>query len=154
MRKSAAAAVLAGALAFGAPCASAQTDSRGPAAPGIISMSLMEGLVAVGRPELAGVFAYVPSEQDTVAFADLLLRDRSALKAFLKKADKDRKAFGVINAWDKDVCLHIVAATAGSGQAGLRPLSKSQLDRVSSLSLTNGVALQFIVERRAAGGRR
>ena len=121
-----------------------------PSAPGIINMSLMEALVAIEHPELAGVFAYVPDAQTAVATADFLMRDHGSLKRFLKKVEADHRKLKVVNGWDKEVCLHIVAATANhTVPPGAEPLSKRLFDRVSSLSLAQAVPLQVILQRRA-----
>lgn len=122
-----------------------------PSAPGIISMSLMEGLVAIKHPELAGVFAYVPESQTAVAMADFLMRDHAALKKFLKKVEAEQKALKLVNGWDKEVCLHIVAATSNrTVPPGAEALSKGLFDRVSLMSLAQGVPLELLIQRRAA----
>lgn len=152
MRQAALAAALLGAAALGGPVASAQyLGGAAPSAPGIINMSLMEALVAVKHPELAGVFAYVPEGQSTVAMADFLLRDHDSLKRFLKKVEGEQKRLKLVNGWDKEVCLHIVAATANQTvPPGAEPLTKRLYDRVSLLSLAQGVPLELLIQRRAA----
>lgn len=137
--------------AFGGARAAAQyMGGAAPSAPGIISMSLMEALVAVEHPELAGIFAYVPEQQTAVAMADFLMRDHASLKRYLKRVEKDARKLKVVNGWDKEVCLHIVAATANhTVPPGAKPLKKSLYDRVSNLSLAQGVSLQIILQRRA-----
>ncbi|TBR22767.1 hypothetical protein EPO15_07350 [bacterium] len=122
-----------------------------PSAPGIINMSLMEALVAIKHPELAGVFAYVPDAQTSVAMADFLMREHGALKRFLKKVEADHKKLKLVNGWDKEVCLHIVAATANrTVPPGAEALSKRLYDRVSLMSLAVGVPLEVVIQRRAA----
>lgn len=120
-----------------------------PAAPNIINMSLMDALVAIRRPELAGVFSFVPDSQSTMAMADLLMRDHASLKRFLKMVEADQKKLKVINAWDKEVCLHIVAAAAHQTvPPGAERLSKRLSDRVSIMSLMSGVPLEVVMQRR------
>lgn len=145
-------AVLAGLLlvpAFGGARAQ-YMGGAAPSAPSIIGMSLMEALVAVRHPELAGVFAYVPDSQSAVAMADYLMRDHEALKRFLKKVEGDQRALKLVSGWDKEVCLHIVAATSNrTVPPGAEPLSKKLYDRVSLMSLAQGVPLEIVLQRRA-----
>ena len=120
-----------------------------PSAPNIINMSLMDALVAIKHPELAGVFSFVPDGQSTMAMADFLMRDHASLKRFLKAAEADQKKLKMINGWDKEVCLHIVAAASNQTvPPGAERLSKSLYDRVSMLSLAQGMPLQVIMQRR------
>ena len=122
-----------------------------PTAPSIINMSLMDALVVIRHPELAGVFSFVPDAQSAMAMADLLLRDHAALKRFIKATEADQKKFKVINGWDKEVCLHIVAATSNQTlPPGTERLSRGLYDRVSLMSLATGVPLEVILQRRAA----
>ena len=151
MRRAAVLTFLFGALALaGAPGSAQYMGGAAPSAPGIINMSLMEALVAVKHPELAGVFSYVPDAQTTVAMADFLLRDHDSLKRFLKRVDADYRSVKLVNGWDKEVCLHIVAATANrSVPPGAQELSKRLYDVVARLSLSPGVPLEIIIQRRA-----
>lgn len=120
-----------------------------PSAPSIINMSLMDALVAIKHPELAGVFSFVPDSQATMAMADFLMRDHDSLKRFLKMAEADMKKLKIINGWDKEVCLHIVAASANENlPPGAKRLSKRLSDRVSILSLAPGMPLEVVMQRR------
>lgn len=154
MTRAAALPALAGALLLSAVRAPAQITlgAAAPAAPGIINMSLMDALVVIRHPELAGVFSYVPEQQSTVAMADYLLRDPSSLKRWLKKVEADLDKLKVVDGWDKEVCLHIIAAApAGSSLPGAKPLPKRLYDRVARVSLAQAVPLQVILQRRAEG---
>jgi hypothetical protein len=85
-----------------------------------------------------------------MAMADFLMRDHDSLKRFLKALELDLKKLKIVNGWDKEVCLHIVAATANhTVPPGAKPLKKGLYDRVTSLSLAQGVPLQIILQRRA-----
>ena len=125
-----------------------------PAAGRFIDASLMEALVAVEHPELAGIFAFVPDASAPLAMADFLLRDPDALKRFIKKGERDLREAQVINQWDKEVLLHIVTATASGGNIpGLPPVKKAVIIRLSGLSLANGVPREVMLQHRVRGGR-
>lgn len=137
-------------LAGGAARAQFQLGAGAAPQPGIINMSLMEALVVIRRPELAGVFSYVPEAQSTVAMADYLLRDPASLKRWVKKAEADLDKLKVVDGWDKEVCLHIVAAAPlGTAPPGAKPLPKRLFDRIARISLAQAVPLQVILQRRA-----
>jgi len=149
MKRAALAALLFASALAGAEGRAQFMGGAAPTAPSIINMSLMDALVIIRHPELAGVFSFVPDAQSTMAMADLLLRDHASLKRFLKAIEADQKKVKVINGWDKEVCLHIVAATANQTlPPGAERLSKRLFDRVSLLSLAQGVPLQVIMQRR------
>ena len=136
------------------PAAAQYAGGQSPAAPNIIDMSVVEVLVAIERPELAGIFTYVPEPQLAVAMADFLLRDQASLKRFIKKGEKDLKQAKAVNQWDKEVYLHLVAAgSGGMSIPGVQPMKKSLLDRVSLLSLSQGIPLQLLVQQRTAARR-
>ncbi|MBI3297556.1 MAG: hypothetical protein HYZ75_05300 [Elusimicrobia bacterium] len=148
MREFLAAAVLAAFLA--GPSRAQFMNSDAPAMPQLINMSVIEALVATDHAELAGVFAFVPEGAAPLALADYLLRKPDALKGFVKKGEADLKTTQVINNWDKEVFLHLVAATAGGASVpGVKPVKKSLVDRISRLSLATGVPLEVLVQRRA-----
>ncbi len=136
------------------PAAAQYAGGQAPAAPNIIDMSVVEALVAIQRPELAGIFTYVPESQLSVAMADFLLRDGPSLKRFIKKGEKDLKQTKAVNQWDKEVYLHLVAAgSGGMSIPGVEPLKKNLVDRVSRLSLSQGIPLQLLVQQRGAARR-
>lgn len=148
--KSPAAALLLAALL--APAVRGQTPAGDRATGRFIDSSLMEALVAMDRPELAGIFAFVPDADARVAMADFLLRDPAALKRFIKKAERDLREAKAVNVWDKEVLLHIVAATAEGGIPGVPQPKKETLSRVSALSLAVGVPRDVLAEQRARQG--
>lgn len=119
--------------------------------PQILDLSAVEGLVAVGAQDLAGVFGFIPEAAVTSAFADYLLHSRKALKKFLKKGERDLKELGGINAWDKAVWMSLMQING----AGLLPLGMNRLDkdqelRVSALVLARGLSLQEMTAIRGA----
>lgn len=148
MKRAAALAVLLGVLS-GTQGSAQYLGGTAPSAPNIINMSLMDALVAIKHPELAGVFSFVPDSQAPMAMADFLMRDHASLKRYLKMVEADRKKLQIITAWDKEVCLHIVAAASNQNlPPGTERLSKRLTDRVSSLSLAPGMPLEVVMQRR------
>lgn len=113
----------------------------------IINFSLLEALTAIGEPELAGFFGYVPEAASAPAFADYLLRRRPALKRFVKRVEKDLKETGAVNEWDRHVCLYLLMITQ-SPAAGDDGLTGSWAQRVGALALAQGLPLDHIQLRR------
>jgi hypothetical protein len=117
----------------------------------IVNLSLVEALSAVEKPELAGIFGFVPEANAPFALADFLMRDRSSLKRFIKKCREDYKVAQGVNAWDKQVLLFLVGLNGSAPMMGLKPMPESWMDRVNDLALAPGLPLQIIVQRRSGG---
>lgn len=105
---------------------------------GMVSGSLIEGLKAIERPELGGVFAYVGEQNAPRAFADMLARDPNSLKKYSGKLKNDLKAAGGTTAWDHEVCANLVNyfSTLTSGKPKekvLKPINESVLSPVKEL---------------------
>lgn len=123
--------------------ASAQTQ--------IINLSLVEALVAVGAPDLAGIFAFIPDNQSAMAMADYLMRNGRALKRFIKKGEKDYKDVQGINDWDRQVYLYLINMQgATAALSGTEVIPRGWMSRIHTLSLVPAYPLQMMVQKRAA----
>lgn len=115
----------------------------------MLSGSLIEALSAIKKPELGGVFTYVGTENAPRAFADLIARDKKAMKRYAGKLDDDRKAAGGLTAWDHQVCATLVNYYAGgAGMPGLTRPDKKRLKSLNDCVLAPVMELQEIVARR------
>ncbi len=122
-----------------------------PSPPSIIDLNLMEALVVIGRTDLIGIFTFVPSRRAPLAMADFLLRNRKALKKFVKKSERDLKQVQGINEWDRKVFLFLVGISAGRLPSGIKALPRGWIDRINTLSLAQPLPLSIMVQRRAGG---
>lgn len=119
-----------------------------PAAAQVINLSCVEALVAVGHPELAGVFSFVPEIDNATAFADLLARDAAAQKKFIAKVEKDLKKARGITVWDHDV-LRAMVTLYGSplGETLHKPAPKV-ITRMAELVASPTITLEEMTARR------
>jgi hypothetical protein len=155
-------ALLAAAVALAAPAfAGAPQAPRagGPAAVtagsapmssgGMVSLSLVEALAAIKQPQLAGIFSFVAEPDAPFAFADLLARDKKALKLYLEKLDGDKKAANGLTGWDHSVCASLVNLYASPMAAafGGAPEEK-RMSQINQCVLAAVVPLEEIVARR------
>lgn len=115
----------------------------------ILSGSLIEALIAVGKPELGGVFTYVGAQNSPRAFADLIARDSKAMKRYTGKIMDDRKAAGGLTAWDHEVCAVLVNHYAGAAMPGIKKPDEKRLKALNDCVLTPVMELQEIVTRRS-----
>ncbi len=122
-----------------------------PSSPTIINLNLMEALVAIDRTDLVGIFTFVPQKRTSLAMADFLLRNRKALRKFVKKAERDLKQVQGINEWDKGVFLYLVGMSSGRLPSGVKALSRGWTDRINTLSLAQPLPLSIMVQRRSGG---
>jgi hypothetical protein len=115
---------------------------------GVTTMSLVEALASVGRPEIIGIFNYVDERSSPMAFADLLVRDTSLLKKFTAKLDDDIKVAGGVSQWDHLVCA-VLVNTYASPMAGTnaRPDEK-RMSKINNCVLTPELSLSDIVAKR------
>lgn len=142
--------LLRGALLAGLLAAPLRAQPQGAVAPPqIIDLNLVEALVAVRRPELGGIFAFVPAEHAPLALADYLIQDRRALKLFLKKGRKDFEEVQGVNEWDKKVLLYLVGMASGPLPPGIKPVPKKVVKEIGALSLAQPLPLQIMTQRRA-----
>jgi hypothetical protein len=122
-----------------------------PNAPQIINFGLLEALSAIGHADLAGVFAFIPEEQAPMAMADFLLRNRKALKRFVKKSERDKKKVEAISIWDKHVFMYLTGmVNSGQMPPTMKKVPQRWISRIHALMLAPGLPLQAIVQKREA----
>ena len=114
----------------------------------ILSGSLIEALMAIGKPELGGVFTYVGEKNSPSAFADLIARDVKSMKRYTSKLGDDRKAAGGLTAWDHQVCATLVNYYAGAAMPGIKKTDAKRLKELNACVLSSVVELQDIVSKR------
>ncbi|MFI5347630.1 MAG: hypothetical protein ACHQ51_14745 [Elusimicrobiota bacterium] len=115
---------------------------------GMVSLSLIEALAAVRRPELAGIFSFVSEKDAPFAFADLLARDKKAMKLYLEKLDEDRKAGNGLTDWDHAACASLVNLYASPIAATFGKPEESRMSKINQCVLAPVVPLEEIVSRR------
>jgi hypothetical protein len=137
--------ILAAALAAGAAAAPASEPSvQG----GVLDLSCIEALAAIGQPNLAGVFSFISEKDSPAAFADLLVHDHKALRKYVEKAGQDLKAAGGITDWDHDVVMFALSLFAGPLAHTLEKPSGKILARLNELSLAPKLSLEVVASRR------
>lgn len=115
----------------------------------MLSGSLIEALQAVEKPELGGVFTYIGTQNAPRAFADLIARDKKAMKRYTGKLMKDLKAAGGLTAWDHEVCATLVNHYAGGGDMpGIKKPDAKRLKALNDCVLSPVMELHDIVSRR------
>ena len=114
----------------------------------ILGGSLIEALMAVGKPELGGVFTYVGEKNAPNAFADLIARDPKAMKRYTGKLGDDRKIAGGLTAWDHQVCATLVNYYAGAAMPGIKRPDAKRLKALNDCVLAPVMDLQEIVSKR------
>src|SRR3989338_11511467 len=114
----------------------------------ILNLSCMEALVTIGQADLAGVFSFVPERDSHAALADLLVHDKSALKKFLAKAEKDYKLVTGVSVWDHDV-LQFALSIYNSSLAQTLPKPGGKIiARINKLAAAPTRTLQEKTARR------
>ena len=85
MSKGLAKAALGALLAAALSAAGSEAQAPAPAQTYLISLSLVEALVAIDKTDLSAVFSFVPEQNAPMALATYLMGDQRALKRFIKK---------------------------------------------------------------------
>lgn len=129
-------------------CAAAAAPA---ASQGVINLSCVEALTAVGEADLAGVFSFVPEKDSAAAFADLTARNPKALKKFVAKVEADYKAAKGISAWDKAVLRGVLGLYASPLADTLKKPGGKVLSRITELAALPALTLEAITAARRAG---
>lgn len=117
----------------------------------LINLSCMEALVAVGRRELAGIFYFVPEKDAPQAFADFLMHDKKALKLFVAKVAKDKKAAGGIAAWDRETLTYALTLYASPLRSTLVDPGEKAIAEMRDLAGSPVVPLELLENARRKG---
>jgi hypothetical protein len=136
--------ILAAALAAGATAA----PDPGPAPGGVLDLSCMEALAAIGQPNLAGVFSFISEKDSTAAFADLAAHDAKALQKYVGKVGRDFKAAGGITTWDHEALMFVLALYSGPLASTFEKPSSRVLAQINELSLAPTLSLEKVAARR------
>jgi hypothetical protein len=143
----------AAARASNATSAAAQAQARAQAAQasapsGMISFSLVEALAALHQPQLAGIFSFVSEKNAPFAFADLLARDKKAMKLYLNKLDDDFKTANGLTDWDHEVCASLINLYGSPMAATFGVPDEKRMKQINDCMLAPNVPLESIVSRR------
>ena len=154
-------ALIAAAVALAAPAYAGTTEAPragGPSANtakssamssgGMVSLSLVEALAAVKQPQLAGIFSFVAENDAPFAFADLVARDKKAMKLYVAKLDEDRKAANGLTGWDHAVCASLVNLYSSPIAGTFGKPDEKQMSKINQCLLVPVVPLEEIVARR------
>ena len=137
--------ILAAALAAGVAAAPASAPAvQG----GVLNLSCIEALAAIGQPSLAGVFSFIPEKDSPAAFADLLVHDNKALKKYAEKVGQDLKAASGITDWDHEAVMFALSLLTGPLAQTLEKPSGKLMARLNELSLAPKLSLEVVVSRR------
>ena len=145
-----AAPAIAGAAAAARPAdAAARAAQEAAQAPtGMISFSLVEALAALKQPQLAGVFSFVSEKNAPFALADLLARDKKAMKLYLDKLDDDYKAASGLTEWDHEVCASLINLYGSPMAATFGLPDAKRMKQINDCMLAPAVPLEQIVAKR------
>ncbi|HAZ08988.1 MAG TPA: hypothetical protein DCZ01_10840 [Elusimicrobia bacterium] len=135
-------------LAVCLPAAAATTPSPVPSSAGVINLSLVDALTAIEEPRLSGIFSFIAEQDSTFAFADLLARDKKALKRYLVKLQADLKAANGLTGWDHEVCATLVNLYSSPFSSTLEKPDPKKMSQINNCVLAGTVALADIVARR------
>jgi hypothetical protein len=113
----------------------------------MIDLNCIEGLVAIERPKLAGVFSFITEKDTTHAFAILLAGDKKAFKKFVEKGEADFKKAGAVTMWDHQVLLNVINLLASPLPEIEQPGEKLKA-RAVKLSLAPTAELKDITLKR------
>lgn len=131
--------IIALALLLTATAASAQS---------ILDLNCMDALASVGKPELAGVFSFIPTKDTPNAFADLVARDKKALKKFIGKVERDLKVASGVTTWDHEVVLNLVSLFGSPLASTLVDPGAKVKNRLQELALAPTMSLEDVAVRR------
>jgi len=115
---------------------------------GVVNLSLVDALAAIEEPQLGGIFSFIPEKNSTFAFADLLARDKKALKRYLVKLKADLKGAGGLTGWDHEVCATLVNLYASPLGASFQKPDAKKMSQVNECVLSQVVSLADVVARR------
>jgi len=142
--------ILALLLAVALPVAAASTaELPPPDSAGMVNLSLIDALAAIRQPQLAGVFSFIPEKYSTFAFADLMARDKKALKHFLGKLQSDLKDAKGLTGWDHEVCATLVNLYASPLSESFGKPDAKRMKKINECVLAPEVPLSDIVSRRS-----
>jgi hypothetical protein len=110
--------------------------------------SCVEALVAIGESRLTGIFAFVSEKDSAAAFADFLMRDKSALKKFVAKDEKDLKELQGLSQWDHDVISAALAFLASPLAETVEKPAAKVVARLNELARSPVLTLEQIAAAR------
>ena len=138
----------AGAPAAARPAKAAIAAPQECAPTGMISFSLVEALASLHQPQLAGIFSFVAEKNAPFAFADLLARDKKAMKLYLDKLDGDFKAAGGLTQWDHEVCASLINLYGSPLAATFGVPDAKRMKQINDCMLAHNATLEEIVAAR------
>jgi len=119
-----------------------------PVPGGVLNLSCIEALAAIGQPNLAGVFSFISEKDSSAAFADLVVHDGKALKKYVEKVGRDFKVAGGVTDWDHEVLMFALGIFSGPLVQTLEKPSVRILARLGELSLAPKLSLEAVAARR------
>lgn len=132
-------------IAVPAAAAAPQQSSTGG---GMLNLSLVEALTAIGEPEGAILFAYITERDAPFAFGNYISRKPKALKKYLDKLEDDKKAASGLTAWDHAVCANLVNLYSSQYAQNLPVPDAKRASQINQAVLTPVIELSEIVARR------
>lgn len=115
---------------------------------GILNLSCMEALAVVDAAWLSGVFSFVPEKDSALAFADMVVRNKSAMRKYVAKLMKDLRVSRGITTWDHEVVMQALAIYASPlGETVGKP-DPTTRERLNTLGLAPTMTLAEVSARR------
>ncbi|MEK7384195.1 MAG: hypothetical protein AAB262_13030 [Elusimicrobiota bacterium] len=114
----------------------------------MVNLSLVDALTAIEEPQLGGIFSFIPDKYSTFAFADLMARDKKALKRYLGKLQSDLKAAGGLTGWDHEVCATLVNLYSSPLSGSFERPDAKRMSTINECVLAPVVSLSEVVARR------
>ncbi|MBI5211537.1 MAG: hypothetical protein HY927_16305 [Elusimicrobia bacterium] len=134
-------------MALAAAASPAQEGGGGA----LMNLSCIEALVAIDADWLAGVFSFVPEKDSPTAFADIIVRNKAAMKRYLGKLSRDYRAAKGISEWDHEVVMKALELYGSPLAEAVGKPDSSVRERLGTLSLAPTMSLGELSMRRKGG---
>jgi len=121
-------------------------------AQGLLNLSCMQALAAVGEARLGGIFSFIPDKDSSAAFADLYVHLRKVKRKFQNKLSKDLRQLGGISLWDRQVVMRVLDIYASPLVETLEKPSEGELRKLKRFSLAPTMTLHEMTIKRRKGG--